>query len=206
MINDTENIEGLLVDFQAKHSNLQMGAFIVDKSAHGHPYGRYMQALRELHSRYAHVQNLQWDIRESSLDLADLLDVGLDTDLRTPLAIERLEHKLSAMRDTLAEVKRELEFFHAAASECKLLVGELTPERRDNLDREFWVHRLRFKAAVDIFREGRPSIGVVESVASLPTEMREAVIQFLQPAAAKGLVDWFHAGAPMQLALTEEPV
>lgn len=198
------HIEELLQDHQTRHSQLQIDAFIIGKSSVGHPYGAYRQCLRELNSRYQQRFEIMDLLEEYQLDVEEECAKEFSEGCsrieakRAQIAMRRIKRKIERTHQDLKELDREIQRFYELTASAKQLVGELTPERRNVLDREFWVHKLKFKAAIDILRTGAPSATVLETACTLDEELRMRVMEQLNPGGAQRLIEWFNNGAPME--------
>lgn len=172
-------VDDLLRDHQSLHSDLQIDAWILNE---GNPtdWGRYQQALRELHSRRAAVESLS---READLALLDLEECrrakpwfGAVRRRRWAIRLEDRRCRLRDLLASLAEHRREFERFHAAAAELRGRLGEITPALRAEYDRELWIARIRQMAAVDLATNGRVGPALVKMVAALPADLRKRAL------------------------------
>ena len=176
---NAQSLNALLADHQIYHSDLQMDAFITGKSG-GTPYGEYKQALRELTSRYRTLKDLY-----ASRELLELATRKAEIELtQKRLAAQDLEA-------TIADTCREFARFYKQAETLKDDVGELTPERRNELDVAMWVHRVKCMAALDVLTAHMPSRSTVELIAALPPDSRREVMHAIND--PKSLVAWFEA-------------
>lgn len=173
------SVDELLQDHRALHSDLQIDAWILQQD-NWTPWGRYQQALRELHGRRLAIETLTRELALALLDLEDIRRArpwfGANRRKRWSIRLEAQRCKLRDLRATLAEHHRERERFHHAASTLKAEIGDLTPERREHLDRETWMMRIRHKAAIDVLCNGRIGPSIIGMIAALPPEMRERAI------------------------------
>ena len=144
----------LLKDHQPFHSEFQMDHFITIRAG-GTPWGMYRQALRELDSRKSALLE-HYSKRQS------------------------LEMQKNTLDRTIADQEREFKHFYAQAVALKNDLGELTPERKAQLERETWLHRLKMKAAIELRTIGRVSEDTMETLLALPKVEREAVLEVAQ--------------------------
>lgn len=190
-------IEQLLADHQSGHSDLQIDRFIVEKG-NWTPYGRYKQALREIAGRHNSLQEMREDAELAVLDLDDA-KVELQRELsgttgfaRKQIAHNRQARKLEQIQRAITTQQRELDRLVALATDLKQQIGELTPERREELDRETWSVRIRAMVAMDLLMGGRPSPATAELLIALPADMRQPI---LEDAAQPGkLIGWLQRG------------
>lgn len=173
----TENtIEQLLADHQAGHSELQIDRFIIEKG-NWTPYGRYKQALREIDSRHASLQAMREDAEIAELELRSVLAWFRRLTRRGQIANARQRRKLEGIRRVMATQQRELDRLVTLAAGLKEQIGELTDERRAELDAELWAVRTRAMLALDLFAGGRPSPGTAELLVALPEEIRQPILE-----------------------------
>lgn len=173
-------VDQLLRDHQPLHSDLQIEAWILTEG-NWTDWGRYQQALRELHGRRAAIESLS---RETDLALLDLRALerrrplfGRDRRERWRIRVEAQQCKVRDLFATVIDTQREFERFHQLAAELKASLGEITPARRRELDRETWMTRIRYMAAIDFQFHGRMSPALVRMVAALPPELRHAALE-----------------------------
>lgn len=190
----------LLSDHQGGHSDLQIEQFITVKG-HWTTYGRYKQCLREIDKRHRGLVDLREEAELAAMDLMEAEEPATlavtDTRERTRLRIarDRQQRQLDQIQQTIAETERELHRFVAIASELKPQVGELTPERRNELDRELWSVRVRAMVALDMFTQGGLSPATAELLIALPAEIRKPILEDARTVQADGrLFDWLTDG------------
>jgi hypothetical protein len=174
---NAQQLQTLLADHQIYHSDLQMDAFITGKSG-GTPYGEYKQALRELKSRtqtlkslYANRELVQLAIRKAEIEL------------------EQKRQSAADLEDTIADTVREFTRFYRQAEILKAEVGVLTPERRNELDVDMWVHRIKCMTALDFLTTGRWSRSTVELVSALPPIQKAEITQAIKN--PPKLIEWY---------------
>lgn len=135
-----QRINELLDDNQSLHSDLQIDRFII--LANGlTEYGCYKQALRELHSRF-HILLGHWlELEELRLDEADAVELAVDR--RGQLSLAKIRLRIMGLESTASETRREFLRFLAHADHLKNIIGELTPEKRAEFEREYWIENIR---------------------------------------------------------------
>lgn len=181
-------IEELLADHQLYHSEFQQDRFITIKSG-GTPYGCYKQALRELSKRHQAIQELELQIEEAEIELDELRPLIVQIEGKESASAEDrrliVDHKrksltLKNLDLTMRETQREYGRFLQQARGLKAHLGEITPERRDELDREMWEYRVKSLLAVELFAYGRPSTSTIELLQCLPPGMRARILPCLE--------------------------
>lgn len=170
----------LLRDHQSLHSTLQMDAWILTEG-NWTDWGRYQQALRELHARRGTLESLLRKIELAKLDLAAFHRrrpwFGKERQKRWSLHVQEHEARLRDMIDSLAETHREHRHFYQVALELKARIGDVTPEKREQLDRETWMVRIQKMVAIDAHTHGRIGPAVLKMIASLPVDLRRQAIE-----------------------------
>jgi len=164
------DLVSLLDDHQRYHSDFQIDHFIIARSG-GTKYGMYKQALRELDKRTRALRSLYANKRP---DPADEFE-AYDADDRGRV---------------IADTEREFLRFYAIASALKREIGELTPERRRELDEDMWRHRLKSLAAVELLCEGRVGRNTLEFIMATPKRWRNSLVEEIRDHA--GLMKWFN--------------
>jgi len=199
----------LLADFQPFHSEFQMDAFITVQAGYNNPYGMYRQALRELSSRHATLRKVFFTRRKLAVDLREkrvtasgkAIEPYSPPDefekIRAEISVDEILDEMAAIERRLKDQEREFRHFFAQALHFKSLVGELTPERRIELDEEFWYERLRTRLAIEILRDGRPSVDLIHTFGHLKPSMRDRLGPEIQnPEAA---VTWFQTRPAVEI-------
>lgn len=179
-MSDLQSLQALLSDHQPCHSDFQMDRFITGRAG-GTVYGQYKQALRELHKRYRGLKDLYAERELCRIDADELAQPPkpCETEFdarRNKVKLVQKRLTLDELGRSIAETEREFRRFYAQAAALKGSVGELTPERRAQLDREMWAHRLRCMAAVDLLTAGRLGPSTIELLQAVPRGWRKAIL------------------------------
>lgn len=164
--------EELLNDYEKYHSAFQIEHFIVGKQ--GNTFGRYRQALRELHGRHHNVRDMFLRIEELRLRIAGLerwrwLPWGRGL-RRNRLA--RLRMELAEAEESMSHGKVEYEHFLEIARALKTELGGMPPARRRELEEDYWFARFRKMAAVSLMATGHVDPTLLDSILSLPPARR----------------------------------
>lgn len=183
---DATRARELLELHRPYHSELQIDHFITARAGLT-TWGMFVQALRELNSRLEGMKSLASErkladierrrhertVRDVSADDLDREEAGV----RVEQAVMRIDSIDRNVRDTW----RELERFYAQAVALRArLPVDLTPQVRDELERDRWVTLLTRTAALDIATSGRLSLGTLDSIWSLPVEERSKVLEVVR--------------------------
>lgn len=200
-------VRDLLQDFQRFHSSLQIDSFITTRAGAGHTYGMYIQALRELEARWGSYRasilrrkGLVIDIEEASLLVRKLVWTwrGRIARKRAELRLEELRARLEFVEKVEPDRLREFKRFLNQAISLKEVIGELTEARREQLDQDLWLHKLRQKLAIDYLRDGKPSVSMLEILPALPPKFRKQLVADCRD--PNPLMQWYES-----LSLPEPP-
>lgn len=194
----------LLDDHRLYHSDFQMDNLITVRAG-GTLYGQYKQALRELYKRYRGLKQLYSEKELLQVDIDELAEVT--TENRFEARRNEINHKtkllsMDEMDKNIEDTEREFKRFYAQASALKRIIGNLTPEKRDRLDREMWEHKLKAMAAIDIATSGHLSNVTYEMITATPVQLRK---QILAACCDSGrLIDWLESQNQEAPLLTTE--
>jgi hypothetical protein len=168
-----DNVEKLLSDFRPEHSEFQMENFIIGG---GHPWGQYKQALRELSARHNAMVESGDQVRE--------LKARIDKERAKWFGrghVNGFESKLKALKESRKSKAREYCTFYRIARDLKRQLGEITPQRRRELEAEMWLDKARRMAALDLMTIGGIQRQTAEFLTSLPREQRREIFRELMP-------------------------
>lgn len=98
---------------------------------------------------------------------------------------------MEEMNKNIEDTEREFQRFYAQACALKQQIGELTPEKRNELDRDMWEYKLKEMAAIDFLSQGRLGNVTVEMIAAAPMEMRKELMRLISPQCQGELIQWF---------------
>jgi hypothetical protein len=167
------NVEKLLADFRPEHSEFQMENFIIGG---GHPWGQYKQALRELSARHHAMVESGEQIRKLKDEIARARRRWFNG--RSVIEIEKRLDNAKRERKSKA---REYLIFYRIARDLKRTLGEISPQRRRELEADMWLDKARRMAALDLISIGGLQRQTMEFIASFPREMRRAILTDLRP-------------------------
>lgn len=143
--------QAMMEDGRLAHSEFQIEHFILKKCGIT-PWGRYQQALREIRARVKSLKQMYRQLGGATGEEA------------------------IALLELFGETERELKTFLAAALEEKRVLGDLTEERKAELEKDYWAKVLRFRVECEQAAErNRISLSLVESIAALPEDIRSEV-------------------------------
>lgn len=187
-----ENLKELLDDHQIYHSDFQMDNFITIRAGETQ-YGQYKQALRELFKRYRGLKELyvakellQVDIDELEFEEIPSLKYN---HRRNMINLTKHRMDLEDLERNIEHTEREFKRFYAQADALKKEIGELTPEKRNKLDQEMWLHKLKSMVAIDYLTKGRISENAVAFIMSLSNDLRKLLLTEIKN--HNELIAWF---------------
>lgn len=175
----TSNNDYLLSDHQPSHSEFQLRNFVVGKEVT--LFGQYKQALREVSARTSVLKQnayareyLLLDIEATQKKLKKRF-LGAVRKKRLTLELMQKQDALHNLDEQNAETQRELTILTDIAETLKEKIGDLSPERRKELEAKHWEHKARMLIVLDTFAYGRLNKPTLEFVASLPQEIRKSI-------------------------------
>lgn len=183
-----DEVEELLKDHQPFHSELQIDAFITAQAG-GTRYGQFKQALREIASRWAGLRGRYVEREQLLGELKVLQSSDRMTDRDGQIELARKSIQLDELERSIRDGEREFARFKQHGDALKKEIGELTPERRRELELEFWEHRLRTQIAVSLLSSGRVPATIIEMLPFLPDGPRDAIEEALDN--PQRTIQWF---------------
>ena len=170
-------IEHLLVDYEARHSEFQIEHFIIGSAVD--PWSKYKQALREIHDR-----NEMLIEKQDQLMLFDLKFRFYNPFSRKAVIKKEIARRQrKAMVDGMLETKRELSKFVEIAIKLKSEIGELDSLKRAVLEAESWRQKAIKMAGIDLLVNGRVGSTTLNFILSLPKADQAMVIEHFKPGA-----------------------
>ena len=156
----------------------------------------YKQALRELYKRWRGLKEAYNSKQLLQVDIDELeLEVGCEYSYNDRFRARRDNLNLSKKRSDMAEAnkmiaetEREFQRFYQQACALKAEIGELTDEKRQQLDIDMWAYKIREMAALDYLSTGRISKNVIELIMCLPAAMKQDIL--LEIKEPDKLIEW----------------
>lgn len=187
----------LLNDHQIGMSKFQDDYFVTQKAG-GTLYGQYKQALRELFSRFNILRDEFFNYEMKKVDVEKLRN-DLETNKITnyyekkkaELELWRQEIVLYEKSRQVDEIKREFFNFYRQAVHLKGLIGEITEERRNELEKDMFIWRTKASAAVDYIMTGRMSTETFSMITSFPKEIKYKLLEELKADNSEKISEWF---------------
>lgn len=164
----------LLCDFRGEHSEFQINNFILP--GNGGLWERYKQALRELSARHKKIKK---DIEEIAQTKKNIKICEGKFFKRKK--VEVLNCQLKTLIESYKKRAREYFYLYKIAMELKRKLGEITPQKRRELEAQMWKEKARRMAAIDLLSIGGLQRSTVEFIVSFPREMRREIISDLRP-------------------------
>ena len=138
-------LNDLLADHQLYHSEFQQD-YLITARAGGTTYGQYKQALRELFKRKRGLEELYSERELLIIDIEELEATTSDNEFdqgRNDVKFKQKRGHLYDMDKNVADTEREFKRFYQQAVALKGVIGELTEERRRELDEDMWRYKIK---------------------------------------------------------------
>lgn len=156
-------------------SDFQSRYFVVNSQVTD--YRKVRQALLEIETRIAARKQIDRDNKKTEINLKiKQRDLQFETrELEKELVlvdIDQLEYDLSVYKSKVRVVDEEIEEFSKLVLEIVSSVEELETYKQHNeeLEREYWIHRMAKQAGVDMVTTGRIGAGNLDSIAMMSPE------------------------------------
>ncbi len=187
-------LKELLNDHQTGHSEFQ-DDYMITIRAGGNPYGQYKQALRELYRRVRGHREATCDMEIAHLTIDEhehQIQNGANEFEKRRAVIEkkRAIMQLEEGERVIKDNKRELIRFYQQACQLKEEIGDLTPEKRKQLDYDMWMENLKGQMSVDLFCTGTLRPNTFEMVTALPLEMKMSLLSWMGER-SQHLLEWY---------------
>ena len=187
------DLKTLLDDHQTGMSQFQ-DDYLVTSRAGGTLYGQYKQALRELYKRFRGLRELTSKNARLQIDIEELEYQIKDTDNSFYMQRKRVDYKEKVMlmeesQRVIKDTKREFTRFYQQAAYLKGKIGDLTDEKRHQLDMEMWEFKIKEMAVVDWVTSGRIRNNTFEFLHSCPRTMKLRLAASIQ--SQDELIEWY---------------
>jgi len=161
-----------LADYERFHTEFQIEHFII-AGAGVSPYGEWKQIRRELAGRLAGLRGFRDSKIENALETERLEKSWRWTRrgrTRRFVMLRKLEESRADMIAAERDTVREIRAFRTRLAELVDRLGDLTPERRAELESDFWFRKLRASVALEVLSSGRVAKNTLDAVVSCPPE------------------------------------
>lgn len=164
----------LLNDHRTAQDATQLGTFVLGGRTE---WGTYKQSLRELYKRIRGLRQMITDRDLADIDKEELSDRINGEDerdaRRAQIEMRALDGRIEELDRSIRDTKREAALFYRVASEVKSELGEITEERRAELDRQEWRWWHLKRAAIAKIGSGRVDNTTLKNLCALPIAERE---------------------------------
>jgi hypothetical protein len=174
------DIYELLKDHKGGMTEFQHDRFVTGMA--GTPYGQYRQALRELNSRfdglrdgYCELESLQVDIDEQQY-IIDNSDNEFDR-RRAEITYKQKMFLLESRKRAITEKEDDALSFYRQAVQLKEQVGDINSDNQEQFNEEYWEHKIKKMAALDLMTNGRLSRSTIETSLALKGDLRKRVLE-----------------------------
>ena len=173
---DKTIIENLLKDNQNRHSDFQLENFVIKNK--GNLWVQYKKALGELQFRYDEIQN-----HEAKKDQLGALKKNKKFKALSFFSkkrrgfLSKLSIDIRSNQKKIDNTYAEFNCILKIAKELKKEVGEVTDERRQQLELESWTAKGLKLAAIDILSSRTISKQTYEFIFSLPKDSQVRILK-----------------------------
>ena len=183
----------LLDDHQTGMSQFQ-DDYLVTVRAGGTLYGQYKQALRELYKRFRGLRELTSNNARLQIDIEELELQIKNSDDSFYARRKQIDYKEKIMlmeesQRVIKDTKREFTRFYQQAAYLKGKIGDLTDEKRHQLDMEMWEFKIKEMAVIDWVTSGRIRNNTFEFLHSCPKAMKLKLAASIQ--SQDELIEWY---------------
>lgn len=147
-------------------------------------YGKYRQALREFLKRHRGLRDSIYKQNKTKIELEKL--ERLLKEIKDPLDIKDIKNEIEHQKLIIKEndralkgLNKEFQFFLKKCIEFKKELGDLSDYEKLNHEIHFWKEKFKLNARMDYMVHGSVNKGVLESILSLPENVREDLISEL---------------------------
>jgi len=179
-------IKEILKDHRPGMSQFQHDHFVTGMSSLTE-YGQYKQSVRELYTRVCGLRDNAFAKETLEIEIEEqeyISKYGEDTFVRRKATVE-LKRKQMAMFDLLKRIEhteRDVMSFYRQASQLKEIIGELTPEKENEFEKEMWESECKKLAAFDVMSQGSIGRPTLEMAFSMKGELRDRLLnEFKEP-------------------------
>jgi hypothetical protein len=190
-------LKELLDDHQFGMSKFQDNYFVTQRAG-GTLYGQYKQSLRELFTRFTILREdfFNYEIEKIEIEkLQNSLNSGeIENKYEKKIVDLNIRKRIIGLYEKeryLEETKREFFNFYRQAVHLKGLIGDLSQEKRDKLDRDMFIWRTKATAAIDYLMRGRISNETFNMIMSYPKDIKDKLLTELRPENSEKLSEWY---------------
>ena len=188
------NLKTLLDDHQTGMSQFQDDYFVTTRAG-GTLYGQYKQSLRELYKRFRGLRELMCSNERLQIDIEELSEKVNTTDgFEQRRAEVDYKEKVLLMEEServIKDTQREFTRFYQQAFYLKQEIGELTDEKRHQLDMEMWEFKIKEMAVIDWVTKGRLGNSTFEFLQACPKEMKMRLAKEIRFENQNALIEWY---------------
>ena len=174
------DLQTLLNDHEMYHSELQQDQFITVRAG-GTLYGQYKQALRELYKRFRGLKGLYYDRDKLQIDIDEASTKYVSScefqARRDKLEQDKRKLDMVELQKNVEDTEREFKRFYQQAHSLKSVIGELTPEKRNKLDKDMWLFKIKEMCVIDLVSAGRLKNTTYELITCLDKEDRMPLLE-----------------------------
>lgn len=171
----------LLEDYNPKHSRYQISNYIIALNGRT-KYGQYKQVLREIFPRVNNITQALAEIKILEKEIEIAKEPNFEN-FDNRFEIEKIKQQrknvqLKQQKDLLRIQLKEFKEFYSIALQLKNELGELTEERKEELEKEYWVTTFKEKIALELACNGVIAQNTLETILAMPE--RQEILQHIK--------------------------
>ena len=182
--------EDLMLDLAnmggSDHSATQMDSFILEANGVS-TYGKYRQALRQLHQLIRSVRNLRYEIERVDIDVDECvynIQEGFRDkfdERRCIIDLAESRFKAADLQEKFASKSRELQHFHDAAIKLKdeLSVDVSDPAAQLEAELDHWTELYCRDVTLQLQSTGTVHVGLLRDIHALPDKQRDLILTMM---------------------------
>jgi hypothetical protein len=173
-------LKELLKDHQLYHSEFQQDYYITGLSG-GTLWGMYKQAIRELYKRTRGLREAYCDREKLVIEIEEQKDIAGNSKNEYKARYAAVEYKRKSMQmeeinRVIEDTEREFKRFYQQAIYLNGELGELTDERKKQLEEETQLFKVKEMIAIDYSTRRILSNITYERINALPKKLRNEIL------------------------------
>lgn len=185
-------LKELLKDHQLYHSEFQQDYYITGSG--GTLYGQYKQCLRELYKRFRGLREAYCDREKLQVEIDEQHSISMGkSGFEQKYANIEWRRKTMQMEECerlIVDTEREFTRFYQQAIHLKGQLGELTEEKRRQLDEEMHIFKLKERIVTDKICSGSLSASTYDTLMTIPVKYKNEILAKMADK-NEGLVEWY---------------
>lgn len=169
----------LLKDHKGGMTEFQHDRFVTGMA--GTPYGQYRQSLRELNSRVDGLRDGYYELESIQIDIDEQEHIIENSEneferRRAEITFKQKTLLLESKKRAIVEREEDALSFYRQAVQLKEQVGDINSENQEEFNEEYWEHKIKKMAALDLMTTGRLARPTIETALALKGGLRKRVL------------------------------